>query len=140
MFTTSTKVHLALEPLVGKFIAERATDDDRAALSEAFDKVREIPFMGDAKLRLRAKDQYYDVLVKGARNEEIGRMLRSVNARIQLLRTHSMTQDGRAPMTVQELGRNTTAAVDARDANLTRDLCAAHVLSATGAALRGLED
>jgi DNA-binding GntR family transcriptional regulator len=92
---------------------------------------------GDIRALLRAKDRFYDVLLRGSRNEAVRSILAGLQARVGLLRTHSLSQPGRAKCSVREL-RAIVDAVRARDADAAADACARHVEQAARAGLNGL--
>lgn len=131
------EVRGALEALAGSLFAQRATDEQCAALHRALERVRDSVDSGMAEL-LRAKDAFYDTLVDGAHNPEIRTTLRTVHARVQMLRGLSLRSPGRAPHTARELEEITRAAADDRDAEAAWRACDRHVRSAAEVALAQL--
>lgn len=129
------EVRRALESLAGSLFAEKATDAQCTELVAKLGEVKSAVASGDPEKRLAAKDHFYDVLFDGAGNTEIARMLRSVNARTQMLRTLSLAAPGREAHTVAELARITAAAAVNRDPDEARIACEAHVRNAAEAAL-----
>lgn len=129
------EVRRALESLAGSLFAERASDEQCTELVARLGEVKVAVASGDPEKRLAAKDRYYDVLLDGTGNAEIARMLRSVNARTQLLRTLSLAAPGREPRTIAEITRITAAAAVNRDSEEARIACEEHVRNAAEAAL-----
>lgn len=129
------EVRRALESLAGSLFAERASDAHCTELVSKLGEVKAAVASGDPEQRLAAKDSYYDVLFDGAGNAEIARMLRSVNARTQMLRTLSLAAPGRDARTVAEITRITAAAAVNRDPDEARAACEEHVRNAAEAAL-----
>lgn len=129
------EVRRALESLAGTLFAERATDAQCTELVARLAGIKAAVASDDPGEKLAAKDRYYDVLLEGAGNEEIARMLRTVNARTQILRTLSFAAPGRNIKTVAEITRITAAAAVNRDPDEARSACEDHVRSAAEAAL-----
>lgn len=129
------EVRRALESLAGSLFAERATDAQCTSLVARLGEIKAAMAADDTEKRLAAKDDYYDVLLAGTGNTEIARMLRSVNARTQMLRTMSLAAPGREAKTVAEITRITAAAAVNRDPDEARVACEEHVRNAAEAAL-----
>ncbi|WP_284989527.1 GntR family transcriptional regulator [Arthrobacter sp. efr-133-TYG-120] len=129
------EVRRALESLAGSLFAERASDAQCTELVARLGEVKAAVASGDPHKRLAAKDRYYDVLFDGTGNAEIARMLRSVHARTQMLRTLSLAVPGREGRTIAELTRITAAAAVNRDPDEARVACEEHVRNAAEAAL-----
>lgn len=129
------EVRCALESLAGGLFAERATDAQCAELVARFGEVRASMASVDVEGRLEAKDRYYDILLAGAGNTEIVRMLRAINARTQMLRNVSLGSPGRGERTIAEIALITSAAAVNRDPVEARAACEAHVRSAAEVAL-----
>lgn len=129
------EVRRALESLAGSLFAERATDEQCTGLVQCLNEVKKAMASSDAGRKLEVKDQYYDVLLAGAGNDEISRLLKIVNARTQVLRMYSLSAENRGPQTVAEITRITAAAAINRDPDETRIACEEHVRNAADAAL-----
>lgn len=164
------EVRGALEALAGSLFAQRATDEQCAALQQALQRVRDtVGKRGSARETgpagtgsagtgpaeadsgstaaggepgmtelLNAKDAFYDTLVDGAHNPEIRATLRTVHARVQMLRGLSLRSSGRAPHTERELAEITRAAAVDRDADRAWRACDRHVRAAAEVALAQL--
>lgn len=129
------EIRAVLEGLAGARFATLADDVQRMRLKEALKRIRETYQNGDLRAQLAAKDVFYDTLFDGARNEMIRSTLRGIHARVRLLRGLSLQAPGRTEISLQELEDLTRAAVEMRDADETRRLCEAHVMSAGAVAL-----
>jgi len=133
-------VRAALESLVVQRFVERATEaevgklrravEDFADISSRTTNIREI---------LATKDTFYAVLVAGAKSDALHQLLEGIQARVQVLRATSLSEDGRSLVAVQEL-RAIVNAVGERDSELASRLCAQHVRNASITALRSLRE
>jgi DNA-binding GntR family transcriptional regulator len=132
------EVRAALEPLAARRFVEHASDSQVAALRNAFDELERVTRAdGDIRALLRAKDRFYDVLLKGSGNRSIYAILGGLHARVSVLRMTSMSKPGRHARTVSEI-RAIVEAVEARDAERAAAACAYHVAQAAEAGLEGL--
>ncbi|HEX5400686.1 MAG TPA: GntR family transcriptional regulator [Pseudonocardiaceae bacterium] len=123
------EVRMSLEGLAGMLFAQRADQHQRAELAVALDGVAVAFEQPNLRVRLAAKDRFYDVLVDGAGNPMVRQMLRGIHARVQLLRGLSLQATGRAAETLRELGRIVDAAT-AGDGDGARIACEDHVREA----------
>ncbi len=129
------EVRGALEALAGQGFAERASDEERAALRRIFER---LAATGDDRADLLPlKRDFYAVLLRGCRNSYAERLLGQMLNRVNLLRAASMSEAGRLPHTIQEL-RRIVEAIEARDGEGAAAACRDHVRSALAAALRVL--
>lgn len=132
------EVRASLESLVVQRFVERADDDQVTRLAQTVEEfaaatnsttsIREV---------LKAKDQFYAVLIEGARSAALQQLLESIQARVQVLRATSMSEPGRPLEVVDEL-RGIAEAITARDAKRAAKLCAAHIRRASVTALAHL--
>ncbi|MEH0420820.1 GntR family transcriptional regulator [Streptomyces sp. B21-083] len=125
----------ALEGLAGQLFAERATALHRENLLRALDQVRAAIARGSLTEQLKAKDGFYEALMDGSGNDFVGPTLRTVHARISMLRGLSLQAEGRLPQSLRELEDIVDATVVRRDPELARVRCLEHV-SAAAAAMR----
>lgn len=117
----------ALEGLAGRLFAERASADDRVALRAAMAELERVA--GDTRAMLTAKTAFYDVLMQGARNGELTRMLRSLTRRATLVRAMSLSREGRWKESLNEV-RAICAAAVAGQADEAERLCREHIRQA----------
>jgi DNA-binding GntR family transcriptional regulator len=128
-------VRAALEALAGEGFAERASDEERAELRRICEELAAMrPDAGRAAL-LDLKRRFYEVLLRGSRNNYVARMLGQLLNRNAQLRATSLSDPGRLPQTVQEI-RRIVEAVERRDAEGARQACHDHVRAAAATALR----
>jgi DNA-binding GntR family transcriptional regulator len=126
------QVRAALEALAGRLFVENATDAQRRQLATSFRAV-ERAASKDSSIWLAAKDKFYDALFEGGGNEALRSISNQLHARINLLRSLSLTTPGRAAEAVAELADIITA-VAANDAEAAAKACARHVDNAGDAA------
>lgn len=132
------EVRAALEALAGAAFAERAAPKERTRLRDAFKRVEAAYASTDVKHWLRAKGEFYDVLLEGAGNAALSATLQIVHGRISLLRAITLSTPGRGPQSIAEL-RRIVRAVEKRDAAAAWQASHDHVMSASAVALRALE-
>jgi GntR family transcriptional regulator, trigonelline degradation regulator len=122
------QVRSALEALAGRLFVENATDAQRRALATAFRAVERAASKGSPAW-LAAKDKFYDVLFEGGGNEALRSIANTLHARVNLLRSLSLTRPGRAGESLAELSE-IVAAVAANDADGAAKACSHHVEAA----------
>lgn len=107
------EVRAVLEALAVQLFTERATDQEIDELSATVDQIEAASGGGPLEL-LRAKDEFYAVLLAGAHNSVVVRQLDSLRARVTHLRATSLHRTGRSAETVAEL-RSILDAIHRRD-------------------------
>jgi DNA-binding GntR family transcriptional regulator len=122
------QVRSALEGLAGRLFVEHATDAQRRALVSAFRAVERSAAKGSAAM-LAAKDRFYDVLFEGGGNEALRSIAGTLHARVNLLRSLSLSRPGRSDESLAELAE-IVAAVQANDADAAAKACSHHVEAA----------
>lgn len=132
-------VRAALEAVAAKRFAEGASDmqvgrlrDAVAALAAAYDAE-------DVEATLAAKGNFYGILFEGSGNRIVPQILRTMNARITLLRRISLSSPERLPESIKEI-REVLAAIEARSPAAAFAASFAHVEKAAAAALASLPD
>jgi DNA-binding GntR family transcriptional regulator len=128
------QVREELEGLASALFARQATDDDLRALREALANLKAALRNGDPLARLKAKNEFYDCLLQGARNEALAQTLNLLNSRIMVLRSTSLQAQGRGIESVKELTQLVDA-LAAHDAAAARAAAVVHVQNAARAAL-----
>jgi DNA-binding GntR family transcriptional regulator len=131
------EVRTVLEALAGRLFARRATPVQRATLTQRLAEVEAAFADGELTAVLPAKDAFYEALLDGAGNEVIRSTLRTVHARVSLLRGLSLQAEGRAPQTLRELQAIVRAAVSG-DEDAAWSACEAHVQAAAAVAFERL--
>lgn len=124
-----------LEALAGESFARNATDAERAELRGIWeDLARRGPGASREEL-LAIKRRFYDVLLAGARNTYVARMLDQILNRNMQLRATSLSDPARLPWTIKEL-RRVIEAIERRDPDEAFIACREHVQRAADVALR----
>lgn len=132
------EVRAALEFLVVQRFVERATDDEVAAICETVENIATVASESDdIREILAAKDRFYAVLIAGAHSTALQQLLEGIQARVQVLRVTSLSEEGRTSQVVQEL-RDVVRAIAERDVAEASRLCAEHVRAAARTALSTL--
>lgn len=127
------EVREALESLAARCCAERASPSQRRALARALSRVRTAYRKPDLVEQLRAKDEFYKVMADGAANPVIASMLRTIQARVQMLRGLSLQVQGRLQESLIEL-QEVVDAIDRGDPEAAARQAATHVRNAGRAA------
>jgi DNA-binding GntR family transcriptional regulator len=129
------EVRAALESLVVTRFVERATDAQVERLQAAVERFHDETIRtADIRQILAAKDLFYVVLIEGAASTALQQLLEGIQARVQVLRATSLSEEGRTFAAVREL-RAVAEAIAARDAPLAARLTAEHIRAAAETAL-----
>jgi DNA-binding GntR family transcriptional regulator len=134
------EVRAVLEALAGRQFTERATDEQRVALKEAFNAlalIRDMQGQEGIMLFLKQKARFYDVMLEGAGNPVLMEMLRLVHTRVMMLRATTLSQEGRLPQSYDEIA-TIVDAVMRHDADAAAAACKRHVEQAERLAVRVL--
>lgn len=123
-----------LEALAARLFAERASDEQIAALERAADDLAEVYLDYDPERVPGAKAAFYGILLEGADNEVCTWMLKNIHIRVSQLRVTSLDRPQRARESLDEM-REIFAAIKARDPRRAHDLSLLHVDRAAAAAL-----
>ncbi len=129
------EVRAALESLVVQRFVERASDAQVERLRAAVERFHDATIRtADIRQILAAKDLFYVVLIEGAASSALQQLLEGIQARVQVLRASSLSEEGRTFAAVREL-QAVVEAIAARDAPLAAQLTAAHIRAAAETAL-----
>jgi DNA-binding GntR family transcriptional regulator len=136
------EVRTMLEGLAARLFAERASDEQVAALRAQVDQLRtafEELDSADQRIQtmLDVKDRYYDVFLEGCGNDQIRSIHEGLQARVRLMRATSLGQPDRPGQTLTEIDAVVTA-IEARDPEAAEKLAKAHVERAAEQGLEGL--
>ena len=131
------QVRGALEALAARLFAESASEEQIAALRATVTSLREALRGGDIDLTMEAKDRFYAILTEGAGNPLIASILRSMKARIQMLRRMSLSSPERSPNTMHEI-EAILAAISARDGEAAFQQSWDHIRNAADNAVKML--
>ena len=133
------EVRELLEGHAALLFAQRATAEEMSKLRQALEMFeRAVAEHGQRTALLDTTKEFYDIILTGCANRVIADVLLGLFARINLLRSHSMSLPGRAPHSAHEL-RQIYLAIDAREPLAARSAAARHVRNARKAAGRALK-
>ena len=133
------EVRESLESLAARLCARRATPAQKKRLARALKRVGDAYAKDNLLDKLTTKDEFYEVLCDGADNPVVASTLRSIQARVQMLRGLSLRSPGRTDESLHEL-EDLVAAIEAGDEDKAGDLAAQHVRRAAATALARLRD
>ena len=124
----------ALEGLAAKLFVERADDSAVAALVAAVETIADCYQRGDGAGQRQAVEHFYDLLLRGTRNDMLCNAVASHRARLAWLRAISLSRRARGQPCLDEK-RSIVRAIAARDAQQARALAEAHVANALAGVL-----
>lgn len=131
------EVRALLEGRAAELVAEKATDQDIAAMEKALAKFGEAVEAGDAMGRITFTDAFYDVLLRACGNRVVMEVLEGLHARVNFLRFYSMSSPERAAESAKEM-RAMLAAIRARAPQEAARAARDHVRQAEASALKVL--
>lgn len=131
------EMRASLESLAVRRFVQRATSEQVAELCAAVEEIERTGSSTEPEDQLRAKDEFYRVLLRGSGSEPLQQTLASLQARVRLLRATSLSEPGRPRQAAAEL-RAVVDAVQAGDAEVAAKACAFHVQNAARTALARL--
>jgi len=129
------EVRAVLEAQAAKLFAERASQEEIQALHQAVRLIEAAYDEGSVDEKLAAKNRFYDIIIKGSRNELLSSMFRTINERSNLMRRMSMSSKERLPKSLSEI-RAIVDAITARNSSKAFELTLVHVEAASTAALQ----
>jgi GntR family transcriptional regulator, trigonelline degradation regulator len=132
-------VRVLLEGEVAALAARAASPAQHAAMAAALDTFDAAVAARDSAGRITTTARFYDILLAACGNVVIEELLRGLHARISLLRSRSMSREGRAEESAREM-RAILNAVMARDPDAARAAAAFHVRAACEAARAVMQD
>jgi DNA-binding GntR family transcriptional regulator len=130
----------ALEAQAVRRFADRATPEQVARLRKAWvdiDRASRSP--ADRARSLRMKDAFYEVLLEGANSPMLTQVLTTLQGRVRLMRSMSLSVSGRPKQAAAEL-RRVVELIEAGDGDGAAEAAAAHVRSAAQSAIGQLTD
>lgn len=118
------EVRAALESAAGRKFVEHAGEEDLEALETALSRIETSIDEKSVMAHVKALDEFYEVLLRGAGNEVARRVLRSLRARMNYLRaltTQASSEDYHAETLARM--RHIVDAATSRDAEAAADRC-----------------
>lgn len=128
------EVRQVLEGLACRLFAERADSSQMKALARTLDRLEKVSSGGQTKDVISAKDDFYNVILEGCGNKTIHSLIKTLHARINLLRSTSLSQPGRPLKAFEEI-RCIVEAIERRESDSAFNACVDHVLNAECVAL-----
>lgn len=131
------QVRTSLEGAAVRSFTDSAPDSQVHDLKNAGKAIREAIAGADPKALLRAKTDFYEVLLDGAGNQTAQEILVGLHIRISTLRATSLSRPGRPEQMVQEI-EDIVAAVERRDAEAALHASTRHVVQSERSVLDAL--
>jgi DNA-binding GntR family transcriptional regulator len=128
------EVRAVLEGLAARLFARRASSDQIVDLKKAVDELESMYATYTPQGLLRAKTEFYRVLLDGSGNSIVADMLRIIHTRVWQLRAMSHSNPARAEQSIAEI-RELVAALESRNDEAAWYKCVRHVENAAEAAL-----
>lgn len=128
-----------LEGIAAALFAQRATDEEVVQLVSILDQLGDAAREQNSARYLLLKDQFYSLLLAGAKNPILESLLKSLQWRFRFLRATSLQTPGRLHMSLEEM-RNIVAAIRERNALLAEERSRHHIRNAAEAALRAISE
>lgn len=123
-----------LEALAARSFAVKATADEIEELKEVYGQLCAAPDAEEGADILAIKQRFYEILLRGARNEYVTAMLNQILNRNTLLRATSLSDPERLPSTIEELS-HLLDAIERRDPDAAWAASLEHVKSAATVAI-----
>ena len=131
------EVRAMLEGHAAELFAARATPREISAMKAALGRFKDAVAAGDAAARLASTDEFFDVMLQGCGNRVIAEMLDGLHARVNFLRSRSMSSPERASESLKEMQAMLTA-IRAKDSAEAARTARLHVGRARDVAMRVL--
>lgn len=130
------EVRALLEGVLARHFAEKASDEQVAALRGAFTEMaRRWAESEDPRELLRSKAALYAVLFDGADNQTVRTILEGFQARIAVMRAATLAEPGRAEQSIAEI-KALVDAIERRDADAAEQASRHHVEQAAATLFR----
>ncbi len=123
-----------LEGLAARLFARRASTDQIVAIKNAVDELASVYTNYTPQGMMRAKTEFYRILLEGCGNPIVADMLRIIHTRVSQLRATSHSNPLRAERSIAEI-REIVAAFEARNDEAAWYKCVRHIENAAEAAL-----
>lgn len=132
-------IRFRLEALVVERFVERASRDDISRFREAVeDLAGAVDNAAGVYELLTKRDEIFAILWDGANSPTLRQITETIQARLNILRAASISNEERLQGSVREW-RDIAAAIEARDVDLAVDTFSQHLQRAAAVALRSLE-
>lgn len=128
------EVREQLEGLAARLFAEKADEGDMMALSTELVRLEQALQTEDIGQYLKAKNQFYEVLLQGCGNNTVYSVLQSLLARVNFLRGTSLSTPHRRSKSLAEI-KEIVDAIRRREPQQAYEACTKHVRNAAASAL-----
>ena len=128
------EIRASLESLLYRLFAERASSDQIKTFRREVKRVQKAYLRENAQEMDEACEGYYQVLFEGCGNKSIGPILRSLHARMAVLRRPALVKPGYSSQGIEEM-RRLLEAVERRDAQAAWEAGLQHVKGVESAAV-----
>jgi GntR family transcriptional regulator, trigonelline degradation regulator len=128
------EIRAVMEGLAARLFARRASTAQVAAIKRAVDDLAAVYADFTPGAFLKAKTEFYRILLEGSQNQLAADMLRTIHTRVSQLRATSLSNPARAAQSIAEI-REFVAALEARNEEAAWHTCVRHVENAARAAL-----
>ncbi len=126
-----------LEGIAAALFAQRATEEELVQLASILDQLGDAVKEHNSARYLLLKDQFYSLLLAGAKNPVLESLLKSLQWRFRFLRATSLQTPGRLQASLEEM-RSIVAAIRERNPHLAEERSRHHIRNAAEAALRAM--
>lgn len=132
------QIRALLEGLAGQLFAERATPGSITALQRCLRSIEEAQQGDNFETLVAANNEFYEILLSGCGNAVLHEMLRTLRARISILRATTLSRPRRSAESLEEL-RRIVSAIENRDPQAAWSACVEHVEAAAPIAQSALQ-
>jgi DNA-binding GntR family transcriptional regulator len=133
------QVRELLEGLAAELFARRADTRETEALEAAVEGLEQCVRQKDDRALLKKKNEFYEILFKGCRNLVLYSLLKSLLARVSVLRGISLSRPQRPRQSLAEI-KKIINAIKAGDPEAACQASKEHVRRAAAAAIRSLSE
>jgi DNA-binding GntR family transcriptional regulator len=140
------EIRSSLEVLTVRRFTERAHPEQVRELRDAFEQLRpiaerleQVTDHADTIAWVRAKDDFYGVLLQGANSPALTQLLTTLQGRVRFLRVTSVAVPGRAMRSFEELN-GMLELIEAGDGDKAARACSDHLRNAAKAGLGKLDE
>ncbi|WP_428773940.1 GntR family transcriptional regulator [Vibrio sp.] len=133
------ELRASLESLIVQLYTVNATDKQLQMLETSLDLLTRRLTQGNVANILESVNDFYELLYEGCGNQTAAKLLRQQQARVNLLRATSISQENRYMQSIEEM-RAIVEAIKKRDCTAAHYACVEHVRRASEVALSALAE
>ena len=132
-------VRCQLEGLLGRYSAERRTNEDIARLKTNFNEVKAVVAAGKFSDLIRLKSEFYEILMGITDNPILSDIVSNLQGRVAQFRVTVMTREDRVQPSIEEI-KAILDAIKNKDPAGAEAACIAHVRNAGNLVIELLEE